>query len=97
MGAPAIFEKQIEIKLLHPASALKSRIQDQFKQYIRHFATLVGPTQLDCLYPASAMKSRIQVLKCAQEIASFNPFGATTTNHSIPKHPPPRPSTIQAS
>ncbi|MEJ2043725.1 MAG: hypothetical protein P8X74_18855 [Reinekea sp.] len=52
---------------------------------------------MDCLYPASAMESRIQVLKCAQKIASFNPFGATTTNHSIPKHPPPRPSTIQAS
>ncbi|MEJ2065748.1 MAG: helicase-related protein [Reinekea sp.] len=28
MGAPAIFEKQIEIKLLHPASTLESRIQD---------------------------------------------------------------------
>ncbi|MEJ2044129.1 MAG: hypothetical protein P8X74_09420 [Reinekea sp.] len=27
MGAPAIFEKQIEIKLLHPASTSKSRIQ----------------------------------------------------------------------
>ncbi|MEJ2045457.1 MAG: hypothetical protein P8X89_19520 [Reinekea sp.] len=27
MGAPPIFEKQIEIKLLHPASTLKSRIQ----------------------------------------------------------------------
>ncbi|MEJ2044962.1 MAG: hypothetical protein P8X89_16980 [Reinekea sp.] len=27
MGAPAIFEKQIEIKLLHPASTLESRIQ----------------------------------------------------------------------
>ncbi|MEJ2074200.1 MAG: hypothetical protein P8X79_12160 [Reinekea sp.] len=27
MGAPAIFEKQIGIKLLHPASTLKSRIQ----------------------------------------------------------------------
>ncbi|MEJ2075117.1 MAG: hypothetical protein P8X79_16815 [Reinekea sp.] len=27
MGAPAIFEQQIEIKLLHPASTLKSRIQ----------------------------------------------------------------------
>ncbi|MEJ2046208.1 MAG: hypothetical protein P8X74_22350 [Reinekea sp.] len=26
-GAPAIFEKQIEIKLLHPASTLNSRIQ----------------------------------------------------------------------
>ncbi|MEJ2042822.1 MAG: hypothetical protein P8X74_08730 [Reinekea sp.] len=25
--APAIFEKQIKIKLLHPASILKSRIQ----------------------------------------------------------------------
>ncbi|MEJ2065645.1 MAG: hypothetical protein P8X74_20600 [Reinekea sp.] len=24
MGAPAIFEKQIEIKLLHPASTLES-------------------------------------------------------------------------
>jgi hypothetical protein len=30
MGAPAIFEKQIEIKLLHPASTLKSRIQVKF-------------------------------------------------------------------
>ncbi|MEJ2043567.1 MAG: hypothetical protein P8X89_09860 [Reinekea sp.] len=28
MGAPAIFEKQIEIKLLHPASTLESRIQE---------------------------------------------------------------------
>ncbi|MEJ2043838.1 MAG: hypothetical protein P8X89_11230 [Reinekea sp.] len=27
MGAPAIFEKQIEIKLSHPASTLESRIQ----------------------------------------------------------------------
>ncbi|MEJ2042575.1 MAG: hypothetical protein P8X74_18155 [Reinekea sp.] len=27
MGAPAIFEKQIKIKLLHPASTLESRIQ----------------------------------------------------------------------
>ncbi|MEJ2075809.1 MAG: hypothetical protein P8X79_20375 [Reinekea sp.] len=27
IGAPAIFEQQIEIKLLHPASTLKSRIQ----------------------------------------------------------------------
>ncbi|MEJ2064846.1 MAG: hypothetical protein P8X74_16480 [Reinekea sp.] len=30
MGAPAIFAKQIEIKLLHPASTLESRIQDAF-------------------------------------------------------------------
>jgi hypothetical protein len=28
VGAPAIFEKQIEIKLLHPASTLESRIQE---------------------------------------------------------------------
>jgi hypothetical protein len=27
MGTPAIFEKQIEIKLIHPASTLNSRIQ----------------------------------------------------------------------
>ncbi|MEJ2042241.1 MAG: hypothetical protein P8X74_12535 [Reinekea sp.] len=27
MGAPAIFEKQMEIKFLHPASILESRIQ----------------------------------------------------------------------
>ncbi|MEJ2045657.1 MAG: hypothetical protein P8X74_12575 [Reinekea sp.] len=27
-GAPAIFEKQRGIKLLHPASTLESRIQD---------------------------------------------------------------------
>ncbi|MEJ2044322.1 MAG: hypothetical protein P8X74_14260 [Reinekea sp.] len=31
MGAPPIFEKQIEIKLLHPASTLKSRIQVEVK------------------------------------------------------------------
>ncbi|MEJ2042908.1 MAG: hypothetical protein P8X74_11280 [Reinekea sp.] len=29
MGAPAIFEKQIEIKLLHSASTLESRIQER--------------------------------------------------------------------
>ncbi|MEJ2042682.1 MAG: hypothetical protein P8X74_00510 [Reinekea sp.] len=33
MGAPAIFEKQIEIKLFHPASTLESRIQEIFKWY----------------------------------------------------------------
>ncbi|MEJ2046084.1 MAG: hypothetical protein P8X74_21085 [Reinekea sp.] len=32
-GAPSIFEKQIEIKLLHPASTLKSRIQDKLFGY----------------------------------------------------------------
>ncbi|MEJ2045509.1 MAG: hypothetical protein P8X74_12450 [Reinekea sp.] len=31
MGAPAIFEKLIEIKLLHSASTLKSRIQVEIK------------------------------------------------------------------
>ncbi|MEJ2042713.1 MAG: hypothetical protein P8X89_05505 [Reinekea sp.] len=36
MGAPAIFEKQIEIKLLHSASTLESRIQD--------YATLLSIT-----------------------------------------------------
>ncbi|MEJ2044864.1 MAG: hypothetical protein P8X89_16480 [Reinekea sp.] len=32
MGAPAIFEKQIEIKLLHPASTLESEqnLMDNF-------------------------------------------------------------------
>ncbi|MEJ2042910.1 MAG: hypothetical protein P8X74_11270 [Reinekea sp.] len=36
MGAPAIFEKQIEIKLFHPASTLKSRIriQDNVRIYL---------------------------------------------------------------
>ncbi|MEJ2043294.1 MAG: hypothetical protein P8X74_13630 [Reinekea sp.] len=28
MSAPAIFGKQIEIKLLHPTSSLESRIQE---------------------------------------------------------------------
>ncbi|MEJ2042036.1 MAG: hypothetical protein P8X74_08100 [Reinekea sp.] len=40
MGAPAIFEKQREIKLLPPASTLESRIQVLFKilhQDVRHF------------------------------------------------------------
>ncbi|MEJ2046374.1 MAG: hypothetical protein P8X89_24230 [Reinekea sp.] len=32
MGAPAIFEKQIEIKLSPPASTLKSRIQEILRQ-----------------------------------------------------------------
>ncbi|MEJ2044774.1 MAG: hypothetical protein P8X74_22970 [Reinekea sp.] len=32
MGAPTIFEQQIEIRLLHPASTLKSRIQEN--QYL---------------------------------------------------------------
>ncbi|MEJ2046077.1 MAG: hypothetical protein P8X74_19690 [Reinekea sp.] len=31
MGAPAIFAKQIEIKFLHSASTLESRIQNCFK------------------------------------------------------------------
>ncbi|MEJ2045217.1 MAG: hypothetical protein P8X74_22205 [Reinekea sp.] len=30
MGAPTIFEKQIEIKLLHPASTLELRIQAKY-------------------------------------------------------------------
>jgi hypothetical protein len=34
MGAPAIFEKQIEIKLLHPASTLESRIQENVCFYV---------------------------------------------------------------
>jgi hypothetical protein len=34
MGAPAIFEKQIEIKLLHPASTEGSRIQVYFNQIV---------------------------------------------------------------
>ncbi|MEJ2044094.1 MAG: hypothetical protein P8X74_14910 [Reinekea sp.] len=32
MGAPAIFKKQIEIKLLHPASTFKSWIQVSLKK-----------------------------------------------------------------
>jgi hypothetical protein len=44
MGAPAIFEKQIEINGLHPASTLESRIQVEIK----------------LLHPASTLKSRIQ-------------------------------------
>ncbi|MEJ2046056.1 MAG: hypothetical protein P8X89_22600 [Reinekea sp.] len=34
MGAPAIFEKQIEIKLLHPASTLESRIQVRIRSLL---------------------------------------------------------------
>ncbi|MEJ2044213.1 MAG: hypothetical protein P8X89_13140 [Reinekea sp.] len=33
MGAPAMFEKQIEIKLLHPTSTLTSWIQDRINQW----------------------------------------------------------------
>ncbi|MEJ2075892.1 MAG: hypothetical protein P8X79_20795 [Reinekea sp.] len=32
-GAPAIFEKQVEIKLLHSASTLESRIQVMSSHY----------------------------------------------------------------
>ncbi|MEJ2042629.1 MAG: hypothetical protein P8X74_05965 [Reinekea sp.] len=39
MGAPAIFEKQIEIKLLHPASTLESRIQDRFRTLHQYACT----------------------------------------------------------
>ncbi|MEJ2045230.1 MAG: hypothetical protein P8X89_18345 [Reinekea sp.] len=42
MGAPAIFEKQIEIKLLHPASTLESRIQVEIK--LLHPASTEGVT-----------------------------------------------------
>ncbi|MEJ2045278.1 MAG: hypothetical protein P8X89_18595 [Reinekea sp.] len=35
MGAPTIFGRQIEIKLLHPASTLESRIQVIF--YVEYF------------------------------------------------------------
>ncbi|MEJ2043027.1 MAG: hypothetical protein P8X74_11385 [Reinekea sp.] len=34
-GEPAIFEKQIEIKFLHPASTLKSRIQLIIKRVLQ--------------------------------------------------------------
>ncbi|MEJ2075206.1 MAG: hypothetical protein P8X79_17280 [Reinekea sp.] len=39
MGAPAIFEKQIEIKLLHPASTLESRIQVIENRALTTYAT----------------------------------------------------------
>ncbi|MEJ2066074.1 MAG: hypothetical protein P8X74_22815 [Reinekea sp.] len=42
MGAPAIFEKQIEIKLLHPASTLESRIQVGVKRQF-HQVTIRRP------------------------------------------------------
>ncbi|MEJ2044412.1 MAG: hypothetical protein P8X74_04695 [Reinekea sp.] len=45
-GAPAIFEKQIEIRLLHPVSTLESRIQVEIK----------------LLHPVSTEESRIQVV-----------------------------------
>ncbi|MEJ2075690.1 MAG: hypothetical protein P8X79_19750 [Reinekea sp.] len=46
MGAPAIFEKQIEIKLLHPASTLESRIQVNISHHCRPIhspVTISGP------------------------------------------------------
>ncbi|MEJ2046048.1 MAG: hypothetical protein P8X74_22580 [Reinekea sp.] len=39
MGAPAIFEKQIEIKLFHPASTLESRIQAILNPFIPRLTT----------------------------------------------------------
>ncbi|MEJ2042735.1 MAG: hypothetical protein P8X89_05615 [Reinekea sp.] len=33
MGVPAIFEKQINIKPFHPASTLKSRIQERLSRW----------------------------------------------------------------
>ncbi|MEJ2044415.1 MAG: hypothetical protein P8X74_04710 [Reinekea sp.] len=48
MGAPAIFEKQIEINGLHPASTMESRIQVYpFHKTARMF--LSGPFCLWCL------------------------------------------------
>ncbi|MEJ2043449.1 MAG: hypothetical protein P8X74_02780 [Reinekea sp.] len=45
MGAPAIFEKQIEIKLLPPASTLESRIQARISCHARvQDTTLASPT-----------------------------------------------------
>ncbi|MEJ2045021.1 MAG: hypothetical protein P8X89_17275 [Reinekea sp.] len=41
-GAPAIFEKQIEIKLLHPASTLKSRIQAEISKWMMASVQLPG-------------------------------------------------------
>ncbi|MEJ2074394.1 MAG: hypothetical protein P8X79_13160 [Reinekea sp.] len=45
MGAPAIFEKQIEIKLLHSASTLESRIQVIMRLFTR--AVSKSPFQTD--------------------------------------------------
>ncbi|MEJ2065972.1 MAG: hypothetical protein P8X74_22285 [Reinekea sp.] len=53
MGAPAIFEKQIEIKLLPPASTLKSRIQE-----------LIRPAAGSIVIPAGA-KSREYRIGCS--------------------------------
>jgi hypothetical protein len=58
MGAPTIFEKQIEIKLLHPASTLESRIQVySFKYCIASMGSLsmgIKPTtRAFYVYPES--------------------------------------------
>ncbi|MEJ2045144.1 MAG: hypothetical protein P8X74_15680 [Reinekea sp.] len=47
-GAPAIFEKQIEIKLLHPASILKSRIQVQLNKTTPHL--FIAPLRFNVLH-----------------------------------------------
>ncbi|MEJ2045080.1 MAG: hypothetical protein P8X74_11665 [Reinekea sp.] len=45
MGAPAIFEKQIKIKLLHPVATLKSRIQ-VLTTLVRPFKDIVIPSNI---------------------------------------------------
>ncbi|MEJ2044595.1 MAG: hypothetical protein P8X74_18195 [Reinekea sp.] len=47
MGAPAIFEKQIEIKLLHPASTEESRIQVLITLALPHVAGCMKSTLLN--------------------------------------------------
>ncbi|MEJ2041728.1 MAG: hypothetical protein P8X74_01635 [Reinekea sp.] len=70
-GAPAIFEKQIEIKLLHPASTLESRIQVLFAKTAAHSSR--SPPEAHHFVPAldkgralpsscAVMESQIQVL-----------------------------------
>jgi hypothetical protein len=52
MGAPAIFEKQIEIKLLHPASTMESRIQVAGMKKGAHGTPKVEESSLEELMPA---------------------------------------------
>ncbi|MEJ2042286.1 MAG: hypothetical protein P8X74_02830 [Reinekea sp.] len=56
MGAPAIFEKQIEIKLLHPASTLESRIQEPESSifFAQCFDRLIALTSIE-VHPCSSL------------------------------------------
>ncbi|MEJ2044423.1 MAG: hypothetical protein P8X74_23250 [Reinekea sp.] len=63
MGAPTIFEKQKEIKFLHPTSTLKSRIQDNFHHYRKKGNRVIhNPTEVSVAPAASLAFQSVPVM-----------------------------------